>query len=156
MSVSKKKAKLYYCASLTAPYLRFSGGFLLLLFWIKYTKLERSQLMKPFLIFFFCFVFVTSKCVWVQIHSVCLKWNEKFWISWEAFIFLIGYLVQGVALLCVLLPGWIWWNHLCYLFYELSAIILNIPGFITFAVPAFVLTLIITEKWTELTDRWPL
>ena len=27
MSVSKKKAKLYYCASLTAPYLTFTGGF---------------------------------------------------------------------------------------------------------------------------------
>ena len=27
MSVSKKKAKRYYCASLSAPYLRFTGGF---------------------------------------------------------------------------------------------------------------------------------
>ena len=78
-----------HCASLNAPYLRFTGGFLLLLlFWIKCTRLERSRLMKPFSDFLFLLLFLSLQNVfWVQIYSVCLKWNIKFWISWKAFIF---------------------------------------------------------------------
>ena len=63
-----------HCASPTAPYLRFTGGFflLLLLFWIKYRRLERTRLMKPFSDFLFCCLFLSLQNVFGFIHSFIL------------------------------------------------------------------------------------
>ena len=74
MSVSKKKAKLYYCASLNAPYLRFTGGFFVVVV-VVLNKIHEARAFATYetLFIFSFFVFVTSKCFWVQIHSVCLK-----------------------------------------------------------------------------------
>ena len=68
MSVSKKKAKRYYCASLSAPYLRLTGGFVVVVVlniihearaFATYETLFRFSVF----FFFLVFVHVTSKCL---------------------------------------------------------------------------------------------
>ena len=75
MPVSKKKSKLYHCASLTAPYLTFTGGFVVVVVAVVLNKIHEARAFATYetLFRFSFFVFVTSKCFWVQTHSVCLK-----------------------------------------------------------------------------------
>ena len=78
MSVSKKKAKLYYYASLTAPYLRLTGGFVVVVVVVVVlNKIHEARAFATYETLFrfsvFLFLFLSLQNVWVQIHSVCLK-----------------------------------------------------------------------------------
>ena len=62
MSVSKKKTKLYYCASLTAPYLRLTGSFVVIVV-VVLNKIHEARAFATYETLFrfsvFFFVFVT-------------------------------------------------------------------------------------------------